>query len=70
MSKVNLKECTYEDMEDECFEVMGTQFGHNIISLICQVAEDRFGKEKAKSLFNRYQRRKNENKSICNTRNR
>ena len=52
---INLKECTYEQMEDECFEVMGTPYGHNIISCICQVAEDRFGKEKAKSLFERYQ---------------
>ena len=54
-SKINLKECTYEQMEDECFEEMGTPYGHNIISCICQVAEDRFGKEKAESLFKRYQ---------------
>ena len=55
MSRINLKECTYKEMEIECAMVQGTPYGHNIISCICQVAEDRFGKEKAMKLFKKYQ---------------
>ena len=42
-------------MEDECFEVMGTPFGHNIIGIICRTAKERFGEEEADRLFNEYQ---------------
>ena len=55
MSRINLKECTIEDMEDECSRVQGTQYGHNMIGIICKVAEDRFGEDAANELFNTYQ---------------
>ena len=54
-SKVNLKTATLEQLEDECNELLGTQFGHNMIGLICQTVEDRFGKEDAERLYNTYQ---------------
>tara|TARA_R100000808_G_C2069503_1_gene97604 strand:+ start:521 stop:697 length:177 start_codon:yes stop_codon:yes gene_type:complete len=54
-NKVNLKTATLEQLENECDELQGTQFGHNMIGLICQTVEERFSKEDAERLFNTYQ---------------
>jgi|TARA_R100001082_G_C4284786_1_gene125516 hypothetical protein len=53
--RMNIKEATLEELEDECINVMGTPYGHNIIGIICSEAEKRFGKEEAKRLFELYQ---------------
>mgnify|MGYP003137229953 CR=1 FL=1 len=53
--RLNIETCTLEELEDECINVMGTPYGHNIIGLICSQAEERFGKEEAERLFNTYQ---------------
>ena len=53
--KMNSETATFEELEMECMQVQGTQFGHNIIGLICQIAEERFGKDKAQYLFENYQ---------------
>ena len=55
MSRTNLKTATLEQLEDVCMELMGTPYGHNMIGIICQTVEDRFGKEDAERLFNTYQ---------------
>ena len=55
MSRTTLKTATLEQLEDECMELMGTPYGHNMIGIICQTVEDRFGKEDAERLFNTYQ---------------
>ena len=55
MSKINLKTAPLDQLEDECMELMGTPYGHNMIGIICQTVEDRFGKEHAERLFNTYQ---------------
>ena len=31
MSKINLKTATLDQLEDECDELMGTPYGHNMI---------------------------------------
>ena len=54
-SRTNLKTATLEQLEDECMELMGTPYGHNMIGIICGVVEDRFGKEDAERLFDTYQ---------------
>ena len=54
-SKINLKTATLEQLEDECMEVMGTPYGHNMIGIICNVVDERFGKEEAERLFDIYQ---------------
>lgn len=54
-NKINLKTATFEELEKECEEVFGTMYGHNIIGIICSIAEKRFGKDKAEYLFNNYQ---------------
>ena len=54
-NKINLKTATFEELEQECLSVLGTMYGHNIIGIICSVAEERFGKDKAEYLFNNYQ---------------
>ena len=36
MSRTNLKTATLEQLEDECMELMGTPYGHNMIGIICQ----------------------------------
>ncbi len=55
MSRTNLKTATLEELEDECMELMGTQYGHNMIGIICRTVSERFGKEEADRLFNTYQ---------------
>ena len=54
-SRTNLKTATLEELENECDELMGTPYGHNMIGIICGVVEDRFSKEDAERLFNTYQ---------------
>ena len=55
MSRTNLKTATLEELEEECASLMGTQYGHNMIGIICNVVDERFGKEEAQRLFNFYQ---------------
>ena len=55
MSKLNLETATIDELEEECQKVEGTNYGHNIIGIICRVTEKRFGKEEAERLFNDYQ---------------
>ena len=55
MSKINLKTATLEELEDECMSVIGTTYGHNMIGIICQTVEDRFGEKEADRLFETYQ---------------
>ena len=55
MSKTNLKTATIEELEDECESVLGTPYGHNIIGLICNIVDKRFGKEEANRFFEEYQ---------------
>ena len=55
MAKFNLKTATIDEMEEECMSLQETQFGHNMIGLICNEAEERFGKKEAERLFNLYQ---------------
>ena len=55
VSKLNLETATIDELEEECQKVEGTNYGHNIIGIICRVTEKRFGKEEAERLFNDYQ---------------
>ncbi len=54
-NRINLKTATLEELENECEEVVGTPYGHNIIGLICNTVDERFGKEEAERFFNTYQ---------------
>ena len=54
-SRTNLKTATLEELEDECVELVGTPYGHNMIGIICGVVEDRFGKKDAERFFDTYQ---------------
>ena len=53
--RTNINTCSLDELEDECINVMGTPYGHNIIGIICSEAEKRFGKEEAERLFELYQ---------------
>ena len=54
-NRINLKTATLEELENDCEEVVGTPYGHNIIGLICNTVDERFGKEEAERFFNTYQ---------------
>ena len=54
-NRINLKTATLEELENECEEVVGTPYGHNIIGLICNTVDERFGEKEAERLFNTYQ---------------
>ena len=56
MSRLNIETATIEELEDECFEVQGTNYGHNISGIICGVVKKRFGEDEADRLFDEYQR--------------
>lgn len=55
MSRLNIKEATIEELEEECENVLGTSYGHNIIGLICNVVDERFGEKEANRFFETYQ---------------
>lgn len=55
MAKFNLKTATLEEMETECESLLGSQFGHNMIGLICDEAEKRFGEREAIRIYKTYQ---------------
>ena len=65
MSKVNISKCTLEQLEEECEQVVGTQYGHNMIGIICRVAGERFGEKEADRLFELYQGQENNNGYGC-----
>ena len=56
MTKININTCTLLELDFECKKVKGTTFGHNMIGLMCNVAEKRFGKKEAEKLCKKYQR--------------
>ena len=53
--RINIKTATLDELEEECMELMGTPYGHNMIGIICDVVENRFSKKDAERLFNFYQ---------------
>ena len=55
MARINIEKASIEELEEECMEVLGTPYGHNIIGLICNVVDKRFGKEEANRFFEEYQ---------------
>ena len=55
MSKLNINEATIDELEEECENVLGTPYGHNIIGLICNIVDERFGKEEGERFFETYQ---------------
>lgn len=55
MSRLNLKTATLNELENECERVQGTNYGHNIIGIICRETKKRFGENEADRLFNTYQ---------------
>jgi|TARA_R110000824_G_scaffold49619_2_gene139300 hypothetical protein len=54
--KINLETATLDEIWDECENVYGTPFGHNMIGIMCNVVDERFGEEEAQELCNSYQR--------------
>ena len=55
MSRINIKTATLEELDNECAELMGTPYGHNMIGIICSTVSERFGEEEADKLFEIYQ---------------
>ena len=55
MARINIEKASIEELEQECMEVLGTPYGHNIIGIICNVVEKRFGEEEAKRFYDEYQ---------------
>ena len=56
MARINIEKASLEELEQECMNVVGTPFGHNMIGIICNVVERRFNEDEAKQLFNKYQK--------------
>ena len=54
-NRINLETATLDEIREECESVLGTQFGHNMIGIMCQIVKDRFGKTEADEVFNDYQ---------------
>tara|TARA_R100001443_G_scaffold90_9_gene363 strand:- start:1922 stop:2131 length:210 start_codon:yes stop_codon:yes gene_type:complete len=55
MARFDFKNMTIESAEEECENVYGTPYGHNIISIICNQVKEKFGEDEANRLFEEYQ---------------
>ena len=55
MKQTNLEDLTLESAEDQIIAVLGTPYGHNIIAIILQQVEDKFGEHEAEKLWHEYQ---------------
>ena len=55
MSRLNIKEASIDELEEECIRLQGTTFGHNMIGVICGVVDERFGEDEAERLAELYQ---------------
>ena len=55
MGRLDITTATIEELETECEKVQGTNYGHNIIGIICNVVEERFGEDEADRFFDTYQ---------------
>jgi hypothetical protein len=55
MSRININEATIDELELECMRLQGTTFGHNMIGIICNVVDERFGEDEADRFFETYQ---------------
>ena len=55
MSKTYLKDLTLESAEDRIIDVLGTPYGHNIIAIILEQVEEKFGEVEAEKLYHEYQ---------------
>ena len=55
MARINLKTATIDEIWDECESVLGTQYGHNMIGIMCSIVKDRFGEDEADELFEAFQ---------------
>ena len=45
MARLNIKTASLNELKSKCLELKGTTFGHNMISIICNVVEERFPDE-------------------------
>ncbi len=55
MARFDFKNMTIESAEEECENVYGTPYGHNMISIICNQVKEKFGEDEADRLFEEYQ---------------
>jgi hypothetical protein len=53
--RLNIKEATIDELEEECMRLQGTTYGPNMIGIICNVVDERFGEDEANRFFETYQ---------------
>ena len=42
-----IKTATLEELEEKCYELIGTNYGHNMIGILLEEVSERFGEEEA-----------------------
>ena len=55
MARFDFDNMTLESAAAECFKVLGTPHGHNMIGMICNSVAKKFGQDEADKLFDKYQ---------------
>jgi len=55
MARFDFKNMTIESAKEECENVYGTPYGHNMIAIICNQVKEKFGEDEADRLFEEYQ---------------
>ena len=56
MSRFDFENMTLESARNECFRVYGTTYGHNMIYIILDKVEEKFGEKEADKLFEEFQK--------------
>ena len=55
MPKINIKTATLQELKNECVKLKFTPYGHNMIGIILNEVEKRFGELESIKLYKEYQ---------------
>ena len=55
MAKFKPQTATLREIQTECSLLKGSGYGHNMIGLLCDIVEKRFGEKESIKLYKKYQ---------------
>ena len=54
LNKINVEEAEVHEVIEYCDSIYYEQYGHNIVALVLQAVERKWGKETAQDIYERY----------------
>lgn len=55
MARFRPQNATLSEIQTECMILKGSQHGHNMIGILCDIVEKRFGEKESIKLYKKYQ---------------